>query len=588
MHNYELTLTILICSSDSDLAQKIQTVLQQAHGSHVSVVTSKEELDVYLKRQYPAMVVIDEAFDNNGFKTCQQLRMKRGYAEQPMLMMISEPTPPTLQKLNACGATDFELKLSCDNVLEFRIEKLLQQSRLRHERSRLDELQGRHTDSLTGLNNRQHFKQKLAQCLERVAKQGLKGAVILVDLDNFKRVNNSFDYQTGDYLLKTIAKRLTSVVRESDILMRDANSYYGQQMLARLGGDEFTLFADDISNEADIVTIANRILASIKQPIMLDGHEVVISASIGIAVFPHDGNDVDNLMRNAEQAMYAAKVCESKIVFYQHDMESAARTRILLESEMRKAIGLDEFSVFYQPQIETCTGKVVRMEALCRWNHPKLGAIPPNEFIPVAEDSGLISALGDWVIIETCRQIRDWLNAGVACQKVAINVSAYQFYNPGFVDRMRGILELFDIEGKYLELELTETILMRDVEDNITKLEQLRELGISLAVDDFGTGYSSLSYLKRLPIDTLKIEKSFIQHLYTQDTDTAIVEAILALAARLNYKVVAEGVESPEQLQFLKEQGCHFIQGFLLSKPLCVSEAEKLFDVVLDEQPMSA
>ncbi|RDV29301.1 EAL domain-containing protein [Alteromonas aestuariivivens] len=572
------SLKVLICASKTcrELAALLSTPVNW-EAEHVFCAATALS---YLEGEYPALVLIDQAFNGNGFAFCREIRGKRGFAEQPVLMLVDEADNNTIEALRESGASEFyALNYGSPSALGFRIEQMLRCARTRHQQSpQVEEIDTRHIDSLTGLLNRRHFKYQFEQCLKQASDQRIGGAVMLVDVDDFKRVNSSFDYQTGDYILKVLARRLASVIRDSDMIMRDVSHVQSQQILARMGGDEFTLYIDGVSEVSTLLSIANRLLEAISVPLVLDGYEMVMSASIGVAVFYEDGEKVDTLLRKAEQAMYASKSCPGDpITFYNPNMESAARTRLLLESEMRKALECGQFSLHYQPQVNASTGDVTRMEALCRWQHAEFGFIPPDEFIPIAEESGLIAMLGDWVLAQVCRQIRTWLSEGVNCQRVAVNVSALQFFKSDFVEKVANTLKFYGVDGSFIELELTESIIMSDVNENISRLKSLKELGITLAIDDFGTGYSSLSYLKHLPIDTLKIEKSFVSQIAENAPDLAIIEAILALANRLDFDVVAEGVEEPAQLAFLQAKGCDFYQGYLYSRPLPALQAATCF-----------
>ena len=574
---------VFVCLS----AQSALPASLKEMGWKVKLLLTRESAIEALESDYPAVVIIDQHFDGDGFAFCEVLRGKRGYQDKPVLLLIDDIDVETSKALGNADGSEFELNASSPAAISLRLSRMVKTARKAKQNKMALPQQLSITDALTGLHNRQYFKQFLDDNLSR-AKQAsvpVKGALLLIDIDDFKRINSSFDYQTGDYLLKLLSDRLTSVVRDSDLLFRDAVGTLAERMVTRHGGDEFTLYVNGVDDKAILSTIAQRVLSAISAPITFGDHHLVINASIGIACFD-EGNIADALLCNAEQAMYEAKNSTSeRVAFFRADMESAARTRFTIESDMRKALERGEFSLHYQPQIETSTGKIVRMEALCRWYHCLQGPISPVEFIPVAEKSGLILTLGSWVIAEACRQMREWKDLGIDCKKIAVNVSASQFYSADFVDTVTEALRANSLHGSHLELELTESIFIQDVEQNIAKLQQLKALGVTLAVDDFGTGYSSLSYLKRLPIDIIKIEKSFISQIHSHPAEKAIVEAILALADRLEFQVVAEGVEDLEQLSYLKSKGCDFLQGFLLGRPVGNVEAEALFNQVVDSYP---
>jgi diguanylate cyclase (GGDEF)-like protein len=571
---------LLICSAKKDIFSEVASRLESTgHSLSLQHVSNPNDASKYLNTHYPAIVFIDESFASNGFEFCRRIRSLRGYSQQPVIMLLEETTSESIEQVRLCGASDFDSHDAAYNALRFRVEQLLKHSQSRQSPTELVEyVDNRHIDSLTGLLNRQHFHVSFEHSLSMALKDGRNGAVLLIDIDDFKRINSSFDYQTGDYLLKLVAKRLASVVRENDILMRETLNPIPKKTLARFGGDEFTLFIDDICAEGDVSTIVNRCLECISAPIVLDGHEIVLQASVGIALFSQDGIDVSTLLRNAERAMYVSKgKSGSCFTYYNEQMECAAQTRFLLESELRKGIENGQFTLNYQPLVNAKSGLISSMEALCRWNHPELGMVPPDTFIPLAEETGLILTLGNWVLKQVCVQIGDWLDQDLAVGRIAINVSAFQFNQTDFVSNLRQILAETKIDASHIELELTESIIMRDVEENILKLNELKSLGVTLAVDDFGTGYSSLSYLKKLPIDTLKIDRSFISNITTNSADMAIVEAILALAEKLHLLVVAEGVEEQGQLEFLQERQCQLLQGYLFSPAKPAKEVCNLF-----------
>lgn len=579
-HTSSAPAVLLVCTQRPDIYAQVLTRLgADTDKVELLQVSDPTEALVYLNNHYPPIVIIDELFANSGFEFCQRIRSLRGYSQQPVIMLLENATDASIEQVRHCNASDFDSIESAFNALAFRVDKLMKHAQARQSQLELVEyIDNRHIDSLTGLLNRQHFHLSFQHSLTNAINQGRRGAVLLLDLDDFKRINSSFDYQTGDYLLKLVAKRLASVVRENDILMRETLNPVPKKTLARFGGDEFTLFIDDISAESDVSTIVKRCLECISAPIMLDGHEVILHASVGIALFSQDGGEVSTLLRNCERAMYVSKgVPGNCFTYYNQQMETAAQTRFLLESELRKGIESGQFSLNYQPVVHAKTGMIVRMEALCRWRHPELGMVPPDTFIPLAEETGFILELGNWIITQACLQISQWLQVGLPVGRIAINVSAVQFDHADFLSNLRNILTQTNVDASYIELELTESTIMRDVERNILKLNEIKTLGISLAVDDFGTGYSSLSYLKKLPIDTLKIDRSFIANVTTHSADLAIVEAILALAEKLHLSVVAEGVELLAQLQFLQQRECEFLQGYLFSPAMPAQEVGCLF-----------
>jgi diguanylate cyclase (GGDEF)-like protein/PAS domain S-box-containing protein len=411
-------------------------------------------------------------------------------------------------------------------------------------------------DPLTGLPNRLLFHDRLSQAIERARRNRQLLTVMLVDLDRFKLINDSLGLETGDQVIKGVADRLTRTLRKSDTV-------------ARLGGDEFMVMLMGTSGAEAAAKVAQKLLESLKPPLLVDGHELTTSASIGLALFPHDGDDAETLVKNADNALSRAKEQgRNHYQFYTDDMNAAAFERLMLESRLRKALEHGEFVIHYQPKVSLVDGAVVGVEALLRWFHPDLGLVPPSEFIPLAEETGLILPIGAWVLRTACQQVRRWHRMGHAGLQLAVNLSARQFQEKNLVATIRAAIEDSGLPPGAVELELTESVIMRDAPEAVRRLKELTALGIRLAVDDFGTGYSSLGYLKAFPIDSLKIDRSFVRDVDRDPNSAALAQAIIALATGLKLEVVAEGVETREQLLILKGFGCHELQGFVFSRPL--------------------
>ncbi len=414
-------------------------------------------------------------------------------------------------------------------------------------------------DPLTGLANRRCFIERLEESLRETAQRGERLAVLFIDLDQFKQVNDSLGHGVGDELLVAVASRLAEHVRLID-------------MLARLGGDEFICLMEAVRDEREVEVLAQEIIDALEQPFQLGDHELFLTASVGISLFPGDGDSVLALMRNADTAMYRAKFSgRGNYHFYTPDMTQLAQERIQMENLLRRALEHGEFKVHLQPQVDTRSGKLVGAEALVRWESPELGLVMPSRFIPVAEDSGLIVGLGNWVLRETCRQFMNWRESGFELPQVSVNLSVKQLERPEFIDVLDTILADTGMSPSHLKLELTESVVMA-VGDSFGLLDKLRSLGISLALDDFGTGYSSLSYLKMLPIQQLKIDRSFVEGIGTNGGDEAIIRTIMELARSLDFEVVAEGVETEEQAAFLAELGCQQLQGYLHGQAVAPAE----------------
>jgi len=421
-----------------------------------------------------------------------------------------------------------------------------------------------HHDALTGLPNRTLFRDRLTHAMAQADRYHQRLAVLFLDLDRFKAINDTLGHNVGDQLLKIAAERLRSCVRDCDTV-------------ARLGGDEFTVIVDDIMEVQDAAVVAQKILDILSQPFNLHGHEVFISVSIGITLYPTDDESADNLLRNADSAMYRAKEYgRNNYQFYVADMNVKARARLMLESSLRRALDRGEFALYYQPRVDLFSGRVIGAEALLRWRHPEIGLVPPVEFIPILEETGMIIPVGDWVLRQASQQNRAWQEMGLPPIRMAVNLSVRQFIQKDLAESVLRVLEQVGLSPKYMELEITEDLLLEHNQTNIITLTKLRNQGIHISIDDFGTGYSSLSYLKRLPIDTLKIDQSFVRDIDTDPDNKAIASAIIAMASSLHLNVLAEGVETDEQLAFLRAQGCNEIQGFSFSHPLPAEEFERL------------
>ncbi len=431
-------------------------------------------------------------------------------------------------------------------------------------------------DSLTGLANRVLFKDRLSNAISFAARHQQHLATLFIDLDRFKIINDTLGHTVGDLLLTHVAERLSDSVRQSDSVSRHAD-HEPMHALARLGGDEFTILLTSLPHPEDAGRVARRILESLAHPFSIDGHEIFISASIGISIFPSDGSTVEALLKNADTAMYHAKEQgRNNCQFYSSGLNAAAAERLDLENELRRALEREEFVVFYQPKLNIHSRKILGAEALVRWKHPKRGLVPPGVFLNAAIDTGLIRSMDEWVLREACRQVKAWEMAGLPAITISANVSNSLFHGRTLPSTVADALRDSGLNPSQLELELTESIAMRDVEASVTMLEGLRTMGVRLSIDDFGTGYSSLSYLQRFPLSRLKIDQSFVRDLLTNENNVKITRAIIAMAHSLNLSVLAEGVETEGQLARLREEGCDEVQGYLFSRPVCAEDFEKL------------
>ncbi len=433
-------------------------------------------------------------------------------------------------------------------------------------------------DSLTGLLNRLSFLENLESALSLAKRNNRIMAILFLDLDNFKRINDTLGHDRGDLLLRTVAQQLLKSTRASDAIARLGDEA-PQTNVARLGGDEFTVLLSEIAQIEDAGLVAQRILKLLSEPIFLDGHKVFATPSIGISIFPHDGLTASSLLKNADTAMYHAKQSgKGNYQFYVESMNTDGIKHLGLESDLRQALEKNELELNYQPILDVKSGKIIGSESLLRWNSENHGLVPSEEFIPIAESNGMIFEIGKWVLRNACKQNKAWQLAGFEPIQVAVNVSSLQFRQNDLLDTIAEALQDSQLNPEYLVLELTEGTIMHNSKQNIITLQKLKAAGIGLSIDDFGTGYSSLSYLKRFPLDTLKIDKSFIMDLPDDNDDAAITKAIIAMAHSLNLRVTAEGVETEPQANFLRTLGCNAMQGYLHGKPMSSDEFTKLLE----------
>ncbi len=491
------------------------------------------------------------------------------------LLVLRKPAEPI--EVLQC-ATALSRKWENDRVVKEQMGRLEEDIALRTHRLDAANTQLRHLathDPLTGLPNRVLLDDRLAQAIAHADRDRRSFALLACDLDRFKLINDSLGHRAGDELLQEVARRLCAVVRTTDTV-------------ARFGGDEFVLVANSIGSEADAMRVAATVIEALGKPVRIAGIDIHTSPSIGIAVYPADGGSADALLAHADAAMFSAKARgRGNAQRYTPGMQSGAENGVQLESDLHAAIALNQFVLHYQPKVDARAGTVRSAEALIRWVHPERGHVSPSDFIPLAEECGLIGVIGEWVIREACRQARAWQDAGVPSLRVSVNLAASQFRDVGLVDSIRRALDDADLDARYLEVELTESAVMTNPEQSVTILEQLSAMGVLVSVDDFGTGYSSMSYLRRFPIDKLKIDRVFIDEIVSRPEDASIVRAIVSLAHSLRLKVVAEGVETAEQLDFLRDAGCDEYQGFHFSRPLPADQFARLMVDSRASEPLS-
>jgi len=426
-------------------------------------------------------------------------------------------------------------------------------------------------DFLTDLPNRMLFNDRLTQAISLAVRQGHQLAVMFVDLDHFKKINDSLGHGVGDKLLQSVAGRLVACVRRTDTV-------------SRLGGDEFVILLSQVEHGDDAAFSARKILRALAAPHIIDNRSLDINVSIGVSTYPSDGPDAESLMNKADTAMYEAKqLGRNNYQFFRRDMHARLAERQLLEGDLRYALGRNQFLLHYQPKCNLQTGQITGVEALIRWMHPQRGMVYPTQFVPIAEECGLILPIGRWVLLEACRQARAWSNSGLGVVPIAVNVSATEFGDKDFLSGVRAVLIATGVEPANLELELTESVLMQDAESTVRALGALKAMGVQLAIDDFGTGYSSFTYLRRFPVDALKLHQSFVQEITADPGDATIVSAMINIGKSLKHRVIAEGVETRAQLNFLQRHECSEGQGYYFSHPVVAEQAGKLLETGIRE-----
>ncbi len=553
-NNGDDTAQVLIVDDDRSTRSTLRYTLQR-DGFKVEEAADGAQALTMLKRFQPDVILMDAVMPvMDGFTACARMQELPGGTTIPVLMITALEDNSSVERAFAAGASDYIPKPIHYAVLSQRVRRIIDANRAEKRIRHLA-----YNDLLTGLPNRTLFFDLLGQAVEHARQDSGTLAVLFMDLDRFKYVNDNLGHDVGDRLLQAVAQRVRRTVRNVDVV-------------ARLGGDEFTVVLGDIEGPAPAAAAAQNICRVLAAPFQIDGHDIFVTSSVGIAMYPHDGADVPTLVKHADNAMYRAKKTNTGFQFYEASMEQSISEHVRLESDLRRALERNELEVFYQPQARLDNQQIIGMEALVRWRHATRGMVSPAEFIPLAEETGLINPLGEWVLRTACTQMQQWVQQGLPPMRIAVNLSVRQLLQKNFAATVESALDDSGLAPDLLELEITESTLMEHAQDTLQALHRLRALGVRLSIDDFGTGYSSLAYLKRFPVDIIKIDRSFVRDVPQDADDSAIVTGIIALAHSLRLEVVAEGVETEAQLNFLRAQKCDLLQGYYLSPAVPAAE----------------
>jgi diguanylate cyclase (GGDEF)-like protein len=560
---------VLIAEDDSVSRRLLEALLAKWGYDVVVAKDGLEAWEILQQEDSPRLAILDWMMPGiDGIQICRQVRKSRREAYIYILLLTAKTQRQDLLEGLEAGADDYVTKPFDANELKARLRAgrrvLDLQAELLSMREALRE-QATH-DPLTGLPNRLLFSDRLTQRLAHARRQGELLAVMFLDLDKFKQINDTLGHNVGDLLLKEVARRLLATLREVDTI-------------SRMGGDEFVVIASDIRSADDAVAVAEKVIQALSEPYHLDGHEVQVSASIGISIYPADGSDVETLVKNADTAMYRAKEQgRNNYQLHTETLTAIALERAALETNLRLALERHEFLVHYQPRVDIMSRKILGLEALIRWRSPDVGLVQPAQFIPVAEETGLIAPMTDFVLRTACRQNRAWLDSGLPEIDVTVNISREVFLRGNLKNTLVRLIKESGLDPQFLGLDITEHTLMQNPESSVSILHELRDLGVRVSIDDFGTGHSSLSYLRRFPVDAVKIDRSFIKELTMSPGAAATVGAIVAMAHSLRLKVIAEGVETTEQLNFLRSLDCDEMQGYFITPPVPPEDVPRLFE----------
>ena len=505
--------------------------------------------------------------DHSGLDLLKELRASGCYG--PCIFLTGQNDRETDMEVMQAGADDYLVKGNIDAAL---LERSIRYARERRKSAEQVRFMAYH-DNLTGLPNRTMFKECLQSAVSDTLLLERQFAVLFLDIDNFKRINDTLGHKVGDLLLQEVSQRLRSSVRTSDTITAVGKDSK-ENTIARLGGDEFTLLLMDLRGDAGAAVVAQRVIDNISKPFYLAGTELYVTASIGIAVHPTHGRDIDTLLVNADAAMYhAKKVGKNNFQTYHESLSASGIERLVLENDLRKALEHEELQLYFQPIIDTREGRVRSVETLLRWQHPGMGIVGPDQFIPLAEETGVIVEIGHWVLRQSIAQFKEWQAQGIELDYISVNISCQQILHPSFRAQVLEAIRDYDMDPASLELEITESVALEHTAENVQLFEDLRSFDVRVAIDDFGSGYSSFNMLKRIPINTIKIDKSFIQDLEFNEQNAMITGAMVNMVKSLGLDVIVEGVESVPQLDLVQEFGCYNVQGFLFSVPLSTSQA---------------
>lgn len=555
--------TIMIVDDEPTMIEILQTFLEEAGYENFVTTTESGPALSLLPKKMPDVVLLDVMMPGiTGLEILTWIRSQEALKHTPVIILTSATDPETKLKALELGATDFLAKPVDASELALRLRNTLA------AKAYQDRLVN--YDAVTGLPNRRLFMKQLGETLTDAQSESSQCALLRINLDRFKQINDTLGHRFGDELLREVAHLLEECLRDAEATLPGTNDAQGSQSVSRVGGDEFAVVLPRIARLEEATAVVRRLVSVLGKPLHLGGREISITASIGTAVYPADGENADTLFKHAGVAMSQAKERGGNTYqYYSKEFNAKAVQRLKLENRLRKAIEGRELALRFQPKIDVETGRVTGGEALLRWKHPKLGMILPDKFIPIAEESGLIVPFDEWVLYSACAVSQRWQALKKGKPRISVNVSAQHFRN---ADRLlltiRHALESSGLQGDSLCLELTESMIMEDPEDNVRTLKEIKRMGVWLSIDDFGTGYSSLSYLRRFPLDELKIDRSFLHDIPNNADDVAIVDAIIAIAHSLDLNVVAEGVETEEQLEFLRQRRCDEFQGYLVSEPV--------------------